>query len=44
MKNIKKEENDNSSIRIYVNKINNRIAFKIKTVYYLELSTPQTMK
>ena len=35
---------DNSSIRIYVNKIENRIAFKIKTGYYLELLTPETMK
>ena len=29
---------------IYVNKIENRITFKIKTGYYLELLTPQTMK
>ena len=28
---------DNPSIRIYVNKIENRIIFKIKTGYYLEL-------
>ena len=28
---------DNPSIRIYVNKIENRITFKIKTGYYLEL-------
>ena len=28
---------DNPSIRIYVNKIENRITFKIKTEYYLEL-------
>ena len=35
---------DNPSIRIYVNKIENRITFKIKTGYYLELLTPDTMK
>ena len=35
---------DNSSIRIYVYKIENRITFKIKTGYYLELLTPETMK
>ena len=35
---------DNSSIKIYVNKIENRITFKIKTGYYLELLTPKTMK
>ena len=29
---------------IYVNKIENRISFKIKTGYYLELSTSETMK
>ena len=38
------ENNDNTSIRIYVNKIENRITFKIKTGYYLELLTPETMK
>ena len=31
------ENVDNSSIRIYVNKIENRITFKIKSGYYLEL-------
>ena len=35
---------DNSSIRIYVNKIEKRITFKIKNGYYLELLTPETMK
>ena len=35
---------DNRSIRIYANKIENRIRFKIKTGYYLELLTPETMK
>ena len=29
---------------IYVNKIENRITFKIKTEYYLELLVPETMK
>ena len=29
---------------IYVNKIENRIEFKIKTVYYLEISLPKTMQ
>ena len=38
------EKTHNSSIRIYVNKIHNRITFKIKTGYYLELSSPETMK
>ena len=38
------EEIDNPSIRIYVNRIKNWIAFKIKTGYYLELLTPETMK
>ena len=33
-----------SSIRIYANKIENRITFKIKSGYYLELLTPETMK
>ena len=38
------ENVDNPSIRIYVNKIENRIAFKIKNGHYLELLTPETMK
>ena len=38
------ESVDNPSIRIYVNKIGNRITFKIKSGYYLELLTPETMK
>ena len=29
---------------LYVNKTKNRIAFKIKIGYYLNLSTPETMK
>ena len=31
-------------MKIYVNKIENRITFKIKTGYHLELLTPETMK
>ena len=38
------ENVDNPSIRIYVNKIENRITFKFKNRYYLELLTPETMK
>ena len=34
----------NSSIKIYINKIENVITFKIKTRYYLEVLTPETMK
>ena len=33
----------NSSIRKYVNKIENRITFKIKTEYYLDFLTSETM-
>ena len=35
---------DNPLIMIYVNKIKNRTAFKIKTGYYLELLMPEIMK
>ena len=35
---------DNSQIKIYSNKIKNRIVFKIKNGYKLELLTPETMK
>ena len=38
------EKIDNPSMRIYLNKIKNRITFKIRTVYYLQLLTPETMK
>ena len=38
------ENSDNPSIRIYVNKIENRITFLIKTGYYLKLLKPETMK
>ena len=37
-------ENNNPSVRTYVNKIENRITFKIKNGYSLELLTPETMK
>ena len=36
-------EKTNSLVMIYTNKIENRITFKIKTGYYLELLTPETM-
>ena len=35
---------DNSSIRMYVNKIESRITFKVKTGYYPELLRPETKK
>ena len=35
---------DNLSVRMYVNKIENRITFKINTGYYLELLTPEMLK
>ena len=38
------ESVDNPLIRIYVNKIENRITFEIKSRYYLDLLTPETMK
>ena len=43
---IKKHETliENPSIQIYTNKIKNRIVFKIKIRYKLELLTPETMK
>ena len=43
---MKKQETvtGNPSIMICVNKIENRIMFKIKTGYYLELLTSETMK
>ena len=43
---LKKHEKipDNPSVRVYVNKIEERITFKIKTGYYLKLLTPKTMK
>ena len=43
---IKKHETltDNPQIQVYPNKVKNRIVFKIKTGYKLELLTPETMK
>ena len=39
------EENiDKPSVHVYVNGIENRITFKIKDRYSLELLTPETMK
>ena len=43
---IKKHEKlaNNQPIRTYVNKTENRVTFKIRTGYYLELLIPETMK
>ena len=38
------ESVDNPSIRMYINRIENRITFTIKNGYYLEILTPETMK
>ena len=38
------EDIDKPSVQIYVNKIENRVTFKIKNGYSLELLTPETMK
>ena len=38
------EKTVNPSVRKYVNKTENRITFKIKTRYYLEILTLETMK
>ena len=38
------ESVDNPSIKKYVNKIENRVTFKIKNGYYFELLTPETLK
>ena len=35
---------DNSRIRIYVNKIENRIILKINRGYYLQILVPETIK
>ena len=44
--NLKKhgESIDNPSVKIYVNKTEKRIRFRIKNGYSVELSTPETMK
>ena len=41
---IQKIVTGNPPIKIYVIKIENRITFKIRTWYYSELLTPETMK
>ena len=38
------ENTDNPSVKIYVNKTENRITFKIKNGYSLERLTPKTMQ
>ena len=38
------EKTNNHLIKVYVNSTENRIPFKIKIWYYLELLTPETMK
>ena len=38
------ENTDKLSVQIYGNKIENRVKFKIKDGYSLELLTPETMK
>ena len=38
------ESVDKPSIKMYVNKIENRVTFKMKNRHYLELLTPETMK
>ena len=38
------EDSDKASVQIYVTKIENRVTFKIKNGYSLELLTPETMK
>ena len=38
------ENIDNPSVRLYLNKTDNRITFKIKTGYYFKLLTPETIK
>ena len=40
----RRENTDKPSVQIYVNKIENRITFKIKDGYSLELLTKETMK
>ena len=44
MKTKHRESTDNTPIKIYVNRIENKITFRIKEGYYLELLTSETMK
>ena len=37
------EKINSTSIRTYINKIENRITLKIKTRYYIEFLTPETV-
>ena len=39
-----RENTDDHSVRIHVNKIENKITFKIKGEYCLKLLTPETIK
>ena len=41
---ISKKHGVNPSTKIYIDKIENRITFKIKTGYYFDFLTPETMK
>ena len=38
------ENTDKPSVQIYVNKVENRVTFKVKDGYSLEFLTPKTMK
>ena len=38
------EDIDKPSVQVYVNKIENRVTFKIKNEYSIEILTPETMK
>ena len=38
------EDIDKPSVQIYINKIENRVTFKIKNGYSIKLLTPETMK
>ena len=38
------EKNDNPSVKVYINKRENRITFRIKNGYSVRLLTPETMK
>ena len=40
----RREKTVNPSVKIYINKLENRITFKIKIGYYRELLTPETIK
>ena len=44
IKDIIKKRETFPHIHVYINRINNRLVFKIKDGYKLELQTPETMK